>query len=956
MAKTPLSEMERVGRKVSGLLSDIATKMDSLKNSEPINPFEVPEFEDVDRVLDEQMKKINGVKRVWKDYGDNLEKIHKREEQMQKIIDRHTKSTEELTRAKEELNKKLEEEQKADAKTKEALREEIKAYRGEIAKLELAEKSLRKESEKAAKFSQKNLGNNKRFEAFTSALSMKAISLLRKAASAVWKLGIAIVSEGFEALGDSLRSIYEMMGRFRSAMAGLAESISPFTNNVDQLQEAAMQSYLASTDAEKGLGDLGMSIEQITQNYGELQSAMQFTDTLMANEFQRATKLAKAFGLTAGELGKVLRTNKLTGISFQQQDKDMRWAAKTAQKFNMDVKQLSRDIFVTGKNLLDLAGPAFRGQMIKSIAAVTQMGIAVETLERFTDMTDSFEKSAEAMAKLNTAFGMHINALKLFAEEDPAKRLQMIADGIRNSGLSADSARRKIAVFAETLGMSAGEARAFIKYAKDGKDITAIYKQQEVVAENLDNAMMSLRTTLGNVVGMMDKIYTSIAKALTPFFKKLGLTVENTKGEIGGFAELVGKVGTEIAKFFDKVGKDPRFVKAMENLADNVQRFFSWLGEKETQDRFISFISDVVQSMDKWGAVILFTVKAASSLLGIVGFIAKHFEKIWVVLEGLALWIAWKFLPMLAKNLLHAFGRVLVFGIKDVIVFALKWAFRGIMSFISTTLGALVTTFLTAFSITDVIRSALGMVSSETFGGMKKMLSLFFTFAWDGIKDLLDDMGKMFSDAFESVGDWIMSIPDKINSALNWVADGFIKLFKLIRSALEPVWNFIEGIWNKLANSAIGKFVVKIVGKMFGVESPQNQQTLGGSSSVGMIGGLPLAPGGAAQTVATAVGNSYRPAIASSPALPTQSTVQQPFLPQAAAAYQSQVPNFSLYADPRRSVTAGAAYSSTQNNYSTVQNTSNQNVGGGGAYKIELNIDGQRLHDVMLKAPLRSVY
>ena len=79
MAKNPLTETNKAAEKLSGLLSDIATKMASIKSTEMVEPFRVPEFDSMNEMIDQmfstQEQKIKNISAVWKDYGANLQKV-----------------------------------------------------------------------------------------------------------------------------------------------------------------------------------------------------------------------------------------------------------------------------------------------------------------------------------------------------------------------------------------------------------------------------------------------------------------------------------------------------------------------------------------------------------------------------------------------------------------------------------------------------------------------------------------------------------------------------------------------------------------------------------------------------------------------------------------------------------------------------------------------------------------
>lgn len=609
MAKTPLSEMERVGRKVSKVLTDIATKMDSIKTSEQIQPFQVPEFDKLDEKLAQQMVRIEQMKKTWKSYGENMEKVVRRIIEVEKIRDRAEEKSLEI---KEEIQDLLDKKVKLDEDQEKRLKDLLKLL-----------VKTNEEEARAIEFLRENNKEKLKATAVHHALKKSMYGLFDKASTKYIQFGISTLTAGFEALGDSVKHIYDMANRFKGAMAGMAETIGATSSNLTGLQEAAMSAYTSKG----GLGSLGMSIEQITSSFGALAAATQYHDALATKDYETAVKLAKVFGLTDQELGNVLRSNRYLNVSLAQQEEEFRLVAGAANKFKMNAKALQKDVFVLGKNLLDMAGPVFRKQMEDSIVSIRKMGISVGTMEKFTDKTDMFDSTVEAVARLNTAFGLHINALKLFDEQDPAKRFQQINDQLRIQGKSVETmTRQQKKLMAETLGLTMEETNAMLKYAKAGMDVSEAMKKSEAETASLDSFMQGLRTTMANITQIMDKIYISVGKALAPAFAAVGISVLDAKGEMKDFGVVIGQIGDKFINFFDRLAQSKEFAKSMDGIGKSVQKFFKWLDDPKAIGEFVKFFEDMGKAMEKWSGYIERAIEFGSKFLSVLGFIVNTFE------------------------------------------------------------------------------------------------------------------------------------------------------------------------------------------------------------------------------------------------------------------------------------------------------------------------------------------
>jgi len=629
MAKTPLSEMERVGRKVSKVLTDIATKLDSIKASDSIQPFQVPEFDKIDEKFAQQFAKIEQMKKAWKTYGENYEKVTRRIMEVEKIKEKADKQKIALKKEIADLNKRGLNQSAEEKKT--------------IDDLTAARKKANEESRKTRKWMKQHADDLSKRKALQHALRTDGVAFVDKTATKALGLSLSIVGTGFEYLESALKSNYDMVNRFRGAMGAMAETIGVSDSRLEGLQRTAMETYLAEGN---GLGALGMGLPDITQNFGALATSMQYTDTIMAGDYVTATKLHKAFGLTTEEMGNLLRGSKFMNIGMGQLQEEMRMVGGAAVKLGMNSRMLTKDVFVLGKNLLDMAGPKWRGQMQDAIVQIRKMGISVQAMEKFTDMTDVFDTTVESMAKLNTAFGLHIDALKMFDEQDPAKRMQMVSDQLRIQGKTYETMTRQQKKFlAQTMGLNMEETNALLQ----GKDMVAAMEKQDKITESLDNMMQGLRTTLFNVAQIMDRIGVAISRALIPMFDKFKIKLDVGVGKAAGFFDLVEAGTKKVVEFIDKLGNDPAFIQGITDIADAIIKAFKYLADPKNWGEIRTAISDVVTGMADVAHAITFLMKPISWVAGIFGKIGKY------VADFAAIWAAIK-IPTWVSKLFGIFG------------------------------------------------------------------------------------------------------------------------------------------------------------------------------------------------------------------------------------------------------------------------------------------------------------
>lgn len=566
MAQFPFDP--NIGSKVSQQLTDIASKLDHIKSYEMIDVnIRLPHIDDIDKSLDKQMKNIEKVKKVWKAYGADLEKITihfrnlrkemaKKAEQLIKLDDAYDDmmakqaagiklSAEELIQLQKiikervKVNKELDEYRK---KTDPIYEQELKAI------------ALRKQGTKSlVEFAEKGFG-------FLA------------------KFGLSVVTKGLRVMEDALSNAYDMQERYMKASGALAAQLGGATPVLDNFNDAANK--LRSSPL--GIAT-DMSIAEAAGEIGAFNTSIGVLDkSLMENQVELISH-AKAIGLTSSEAGGAAKSFLMMGLHAKELEKTFTDLKDDALVLGVQSAALSKNLLVAGKNLLALAGPKLRREMTRTINTMFQMGIAAQTVEKFTDMTDSFDKTAESMAKLNTLYGTHINALEVFAENDPKKRWDMISQAIRNQGLTLDNlTRREKKNIGELIGLNADETNALIKGGRAG--LTA----QQKKAQNWEETISNMQSTLVAWSLMFDNITKSMMRAFSSLFDAFGLNMSKNKKGVRTFGSIVGEVGNNIIGMFDKLANDESyqgFRNAMKQMGSDITALFdkvmTWLKSDE---------------------------------------------------------------------------------------------------------------------------------------------------------------------------------------------------------------------------------------------------------------------------------------------------------------------------------------------------------------------------------------
>jgi hypothetical protein len=600
-------------------VTDLVSKLDSLKAYEHLTvDIQIPGLTRLATELERQLKPLDRVEKIWKNLGRDLKEIEKREI--------------ELTEQKKKLTKEIDhinDLNAVDVKNGKTLE---KDYLNRIERLKELEEQFRYTDSALKKFNATQLSRAAIFQHS----KVKAIEFAEKGLGFLAKMALGASTVAFAALEKSMMGVYNLNEKFRASFAAMAMTIGGASPDLGKFQKQSESLYFDKG----GLGDLGMGIEQITAEMSSFVSQLGILDKAMTDNSKTLLTHGRVVGLSGAEVGDAARNMMLMGQSAEDLDGLLAQLNKDSKALGVSSALLSKNVLVLGKNLLALAGPKFQQQMVKAIEKFTKMGISVGSLERFTDMSDSFDKAAESMARLNTVFGTHINALEMFAEQDPAKRFKMITDQMFAQGVQLDSLSRQERKFlADTIGLSVEETNAMLKWAKGGENVEEKLKQAEKQTADWNTGMMELKSTLVTWGRIVDKIFRAVMKAAEPLLNVFGIS-----GELGnGFMTIGQKAeqfGDRVAEAIAKLAKNEKAQAAFRNMARVFQDLATRIMAFVSSPDFPNFIANVLAGLSKLvsilGSFAATIINNAPMILGFFSFLVNN------TAELVALWAAFK--------------------------------------------------------------------------------------------------------------------------------------------------------------------------------------------------------------------------------------------------------------------------------------------------------------------------
>lgn len=293
--------------------------------------------------------------------------------------------------------------------------------------------------------------------------------------------------KGLELLLWTGKQVYEWQERLTRNLSTLAERFGGATDSILGMATVARDEFLNKN----GLGGMGFELEEITQKLADFREQLQFTGRVSQQESLQLVKYGMTIGMNASQVGELSRAIVLMGGGAKDVTRFMAQVTIASRRSGVTAAALAKQFQGAGKALFELTGPRARQQLMESAGFLAKMGTGLDKLQGFIQMSDTFDQAAESMAKLNTAFGTGLNAMEVFAEQDPAKRMAMVVKRFQLQGMTVDMMRQEKRLLMDSLKIDEQTANAVLNAAEGRQDINKaleeqVQKEQDIAKTNAE--------------------------------------------------------------------------------------------------------------------------------------------------------------------------------------------------------------------------------------------------------------------------------------------------------------------------------------------------------------------------------------------------------------------------------------------------------------------------------------
>jgi hypothetical protein len=464
---------------------------------------------------------------------------------------------------------------------------------------------------------------------------------LAKVTKGLIGMNAAILGVGFDFLVTSVKRVYELQERWTRAIGAFNLRIGGMTAGLRGAQKAAT----SWSSTIRGLTD-----GDITEG---IQMFADFTDAIgrtveSGDKFQKfGLQLSRGFNLGGQGAGQLTKVFENIGDSGDSAAETIARMVKAANLAHVPTNLLAKDIQESSVYMARF-GKESEKTFVTGAAFVRKFTISMEQLRKSVEGLDMFDEAARTASKLNVAFGTMINSMDLMLEDDPAKRLEDIRQQFLAQGTTFDKLTPKQRRYlSETLKLTEDQTASLLSAQHAGESYSEFQEKaskrekQDLNAKALMQKQLQATAQTMYAFGMaFDRVTVSIANAIRPILKVLGLAGDGTK-KFKSFGEVMESITTTVEAFFNSLARNDKWNSWVSELAQDLQKAGIALRDFVMSGRAAQLIGDIAKGMKDFYVTVrdlaARVVPALHPLLDVFLALSQHIKGIavaWGAMKG----------------------------------------------------------------------------------------------------------------------------------------------------------------------------------------------------------------------------------------------------------------------------------------------------------------------------------
>jgi len=415
-------------------------------------------------------------------------------------------------------------------------------------------------------------------------------------------VGLDLIKRGFMAVYDLTERSVQATGEFNQNMGAGTKGLALLRAEGWKL-EGAFRSL-----SKAGLGIGLKELEAVAKGFG---FAKVGADGLLvdAELFNKAAEAGRALGIGSEQAGQLARSWKLTGGSAADLARSFTDIEDAANAAGVPVAQFTQEV-AGSTDFMARFGAKGRKVFLEATSYAKNLGLSMKSLQSFTDLTDTFEGSANAASMLNAAFQTNISSLDLMLEKDPAARIEKVRQALIGQGIDTKNVSEiQLKLIAQTMSLSLEETQAVLQR---GETLDGFRKKQkkasltEVEAQRqLRSEMMKTAQTINNWGQTFDTMVRELMPLLRPVLEAFGFkftkTLKGTSMSVGDFGKKIQGLVKNVTGLIQRLtnpGGANSFIKDVGADLKRVVDLFTGSGPES--DKFWKTIGDGIQEAAKF--------------------------------------------------------------------------------------------------------------------------------------------------------------------------------------------------------------------------------------------------------------------------------------------------------------------------------------------------------------------
>lgn len=541
--------------KADRLLSDIVSKFDTLARFDELPVFNLikRDIDDIDKKLD-AMTKVVGLfsKKGAKSFKEYAEQIKKTKNRIN------------------DINKEMRIMEKHYGKSEKDLEKQNLTYR-----------RLREELARLNKEQKEQLDL---WKAMAKLSGQEGMRFLDWFGGSVASLTFSSVFAGFKLLATGIERVYDLQEKWTHAIGTFRKAIGPATkeSSIFEKHAASMQGQLYG---------LGMGFDAAHTEMANFVKGFGFANDEAAKWAKDSIKFGVVTGAGTEAIAELSRNMMLMGMEQKKQHGYFTEMIGAANAAGVSVSDFSKEI-AGAKDSLAEFGESGQKSFMTAASWARKLGVSIKSLQNIIKLTDTFESTAQAAAKMNTVFGTSINSLDLMLEQDPAKRFNIIRDAMIGAGKDMKNlSRLEKKLLADTLQMSVEEVNAFLTSGKSYEKFMEDKAKQDREAArntaNINKLMGKAATTMLEWGNIAQQVIRKFQPFIDRFLKGMGF-----EGIADG-AQKFGKSIVDMAGKISDVMTKNGMLKTFENLGKSAMKVFTEILDPKNIEKTVKGISEL---------------------------------------------------------------------------------------------------------------------------------------------------------------------------------------------------------------------------------------------------------------------------------------------------------------------------------------------------------------------------